>query len=88
MTDSSWPIGQPSRDSLPSEALTSRSDCPPSVHHEAGKIRPVIDRTYPLSETGEAIRYVEQGRATGKVVITVGATRGRWRTMSRVALTK
>jgi NADPH:quinone reductase-like Zn-dependent oxidoreductase len=38
---------------------------------EAGKIIPVIDRTYPLSETVEAIRYLETGRARGKVVITV-----------------
>lgn len=38
---------------------------------EAGKVTPVIDRTYPLSEAAEAIRYVEPGRAKGKVVITV-----------------
>ena len=38
---------------------------------EAGKVRPVIDRTYPLSETAEAIRYLEEGHARGKVVITV-----------------
>jgi NADPH:quinone reductase-like Zn-dependent oxidoreductase len=38
---------------------------------EAGKIAPVIDRTYPLTEVPEAIRYLEQGRARGKVVITV-----------------
>ena len=38
---------------------------------EAGRITPVIDRSYPLSETAEAIRYLEQGRARGKVVITV-----------------
>ena len=38
---------------------------------EAGKVTPVIDRTYPLSETPEAIRYVEEGHARGKVVITV-----------------
>ena len=38
---------------------------------EAGKITPVIDRTYPLSEAPEAIRYLEQGHARGKVVITV-----------------
>lgn len=37
---------------------------------EAGKVTPVIDRTYPLSETPEAIRYVETGTAQGKVVIT------------------
>ena len=38
---------------------------------EAGKITPVIDRTYPLSEAPEAIRYMEEGHARGKVVITV-----------------
>lgn len=37
----------------------------------AGKITPVIDRRYPLSEVPEAMRYVEQGHARGKVVITV-----------------
>jgi len=40
---------------------------------EAGKIRPVIDRTYALSETPQAIGYVGQGHARGKVVITVKA---------------
>ena len=38
---------------------------------EAGKVVPVIDRRYPLSETAEAIRYLEAGHAKGKVVITV-----------------
>ena len=38
---------------------------------EAGKLTPVIDRTYPLRETAEAIRYLETGRARGKVVIAV-----------------
>lgn len=38
---------------------------------EAGTIKPVIDRTYPLSEVPEAIRYLETGRARGKVIITV-----------------
>ena len=38
---------------------------------EAGKVTPVIDRTYPLSEIAEAIGYLEQGHARGKVVITV-----------------
>ncbi len=37
---------------------------------EAGKIRPVIDRAYPLREAPEAIRYVETGHARAKVVIT------------------
>ncbi len=38
---------------------------------EAGKINPVIDRRYPLTEIAEAIRYVEEKHARGKVVITV-----------------
>ena len=38
---------------------------------EAGKVTPVIDRTYPLSEVPESIRSWEQGHARGKVVITV-----------------
>ena len=38
---------------------------------QAGKLTPVIDRTYPLSETAEAIRYLETGRARGKVVIVM-----------------
>ncbi len=38
---------------------------------EAGKVTPVIDRTYPLSEAPEAFRYLDEGHARGKVVITV-----------------
>ncbi len=38
---------------------------------ESGRITPVIDRTYPLSEAPEAIRYLEQEHARGKVVIIV-----------------
>ena len=38
---------------------------------EAGKVTPVIDRTYPLSEAPEAIRHLEEGHARGKVVISV-----------------
>src|SRR6266568_1930279 len=38
---------------------------------EAGKVVPVIERRYPLREVPEAIRYVEEGHAKGKVVITV-----------------
>jgi NADPH:quinone reductase-like Zn-dependent oxidoreductase len=38
---------------------------------ETGKLAPVIDRTYPLAEVPEAIRYLEEGHARGKVVITV-----------------
>ena len=37
----------------------------------AGKTEPVIDRSYPLSEVAEAIRYYEEGRVEGKIVITM-----------------
>ena len=38
---------------------------------ETGKVKPVIDRCYPLAEVPEALRYLEEGHAQGKVVITV-----------------
>jgi NADPH:quinone reductase-like Zn-dependent oxidoreductase len=38
---------------------------------EAGKVTPVVDRTFPLSEVADAIRYLRDGRARGKVVIAV-----------------
>jgi len=38
---------------------------------EAGQVTPAIDRTYPLSETASAIRYVQDGQARGKVVIAL-----------------
>jgi len=38
---------------------------------EAGKVTPVMDRSYPLSELPEAMRYLDQGHAQGKVVITI-----------------
>jgi NADPH:quinone reductase-like Zn-dependent oxidoreductase len=43
---------------------------------EAGRYRPVIDRTYPLEDVVEATRYVETGQKTGNVVLTIagGAT--------------
>ena len=41
---------------------------------QSGKITPVIDRQYKFSETVEAVRYLDQGRARGKVVITAEET--------------
>ena len=38
---------------------------------DAGKLTPVVDRTFPLSEVREAVRYLETGQARGKVVLTV-----------------
>jgi len=38
---------------------------------EAGKVEPVINRRYPLSEVPDAVRYLEEGHAKGKVVITM-----------------
>jgi NADPH:quinone reductase-like Zn-dependent oxidoreductase len=38
---------------------------------QSGKVKPVIDRTYPLSQIADAIRYLEQGHARGKVVVTM-----------------
>jgi NADPH:quinone reductase-like Zn-dependent oxidoreductase len=36
-----------------------------------GKVTPVIERQYPMSETIEALRYLEDGHARGKIVITI-----------------
>jgi NADPH:quinone reductase-like Zn-dependent oxidoreductase len=38
---------------------------------EAGKVTPVVDRTYPLEQVPDAVRYLEAGHASGKVVVTV-----------------
>ena len=42
---------------------------------EAGKVVPMVDRTYPLSKAAEAFRYFAQGRHQGKVVITMETER-------------
>ncbi len=44
---------------------------------DSGKIVPVIERRYPLSEAAEALRYLEQGHARGKIVITMDEVTGR-----------
>jgi NADPH:quinone reductase-like Zn-dependent oxidoreductase len=44
---------------------------------EAGKVRPVVDRTYPLSEVPDAIRYLNGGHARGKIVIDVSGAGSR-----------
>jgi len=40
---------------------------------DSGKVKPVVDRTYQLSQTADAIRYLEKGHARGKVVISLAA---------------
>ncbi|RYF57806.1 MAG: alcohol dehydrogenase [Comamonadaceae bacterium] len=39
---------------------------------DAGTIRPVVDQVFPVESTKDALTYVEQGRAKGKVVVKVG----------------
>ena len=43
---------------------------------KAGKVTPVIDRRYGLSEVAEAVRYVEAGHARGKVIIDLAHAHG------------
>jgi NADPH:quinone reductase-like Zn-dependent oxidoreductase len=52
---------------------------------QAGKVTTVIDRTYPLSEVREAVRYLESGRARGKVIITVAEEEKLWRNAAAAA---
>jgi len=61
------------RQGSPFEASTTGADLVALTELiESGKVRPVIDRTYPLGETREALRYLDKGHARGKVVIAVG----------------
>ena len=39
----------------------------------AGKVKPVIDRRFPLSQIVEALRWVDDGHAAGKVIVTPGS---------------
>jgi NADPH:quinone reductase-like Zn-dependent oxidoreductase len=45
---------------------------------EDGEVVPVIDKRYPLSKVPEALRYLGEGRAQGKVVITLEHDNGSW----------
>ena len=38
---------------------------------ETGKVSPVIDRTYKIEQTVDAVRYMEEGHARGKVVVVI-----------------
>jgi NADPH:quinone reductase-like Zn-dependent oxidoreductase len=61
------------RQTLGTLIATARKDDLEELHElvEAGRVTPVIDRTFPLSEAPEAIRYMRKGHARGKVVVTV-----------------
>jgi NADPH:quinone reductase-like Zn-dependent oxidoreductase len=50
--------------------IGSRRRCVTSLI-ESGVIRPVVDKVFPFEKTGDALAYVETGRARGKVVIAV-----------------
>lgn len=61
---------------LPSPSISlDYADCLEVLRElvEDGKITPVVDRTFPLSEVPDAIEYMKEGRALGRVVITMGA---------------
>jgi NADPH:quinone reductase-like Zn-dependent oxidoreductase len=61
------------RQKLGTLIATARKEDLEELHElvEAGTVAPVLDRTFPLSEAAEAIRYMREGQARGKVVITV-----------------
>jgi NADPH:quinone reductase-like Zn-dependent oxidoreductase len=60
----------------PSVAMPSRKDAMTVLREllEAGKITPIIDSTYPLSETREALRHMIEDEPQGKVIITAAET--------------
>lgn len=64
----------------PNFSMPSRKDTMAILREflEDGKITSMIDRTFPLSEVPEAIRYLQGGQAIGKVVITTGQSRDNW----------
>ena len=62
-------VGQRLRGMLSGESLTDLRELAALI--EARKVIPVIDRTYPLSDAADAIRYLAQGHPAGKVVVTV-----------------
>jgi NADPH:quinone reductase-like Zn-dependent oxidoreductase len=65
---------KPFDDQMPSLRIPSKSEDPLFVLKDliqTGKLTPIVDRTFPLSQVPEAIRYLEAGHAQGKIVITV-----------------
>ena len=69
MRDSMRPVGQRLRAFISKESSDDLDVLRQFV--EAGQLTPVIDRTYPLNETADAIAYIAEGHARGKVVVTV-----------------
>jgi NADPH:quinone reductase-like Zn-dependent oxidoreductase len=61
-------------DQLPKQgfSMPSRKDAMATLKEllEAGKLTPIVDRTYPLAEVKEALRYLQQGQPRGRVIIT------------------
>ncbi|HLR95786.1 MAG TPA: NAD(P)-dependent alcohol dehydrogenase [Jiangellaceae bacterium] len=66
-------VGQKLRPLMPNENHQDMSVLTQLI--DAGKLMPAIDRTYPLAEAPKAIRYLEEGHARGKVVITLDPAR-------------
>jgi NADPH:quinone reductase-like Zn-dependent oxidoreductase len=66
-----WSWGRPKDIAMVSAHVTTKDLEPPSELIAAGKVRPQIDRSYPFAEIPAAIAYLEQGRATAKVVVGV-----------------
>jgi len=69
MRDSMRPVGQRLRAAISKESGDDLEVLRQFV--EAGQLTAVIDRTYPLNETADAIAYIAEGHARGKVVVTV-----------------
>ena len=56
-----------------SGARESTSSCMEALSNfiEAGRVRPVVEQTYPLAEAPDAIRHLEAGQARGKIALTI-----------------
>ena len=73
-----WPLARQARRAGATYQYLFMEPSGPQLQHlaelvDAGKLRPVMDRTYPLEQAREALAHVEAGKAHGKVVIAVRA---------------